>query len=579
MTKITRRLFITLLFVALLSVAHVSATTVYCHNCTDCTNKIQSAELGDTVILTEDIIDHAGTCIDFGGADLITFDGGGHIIDGIDSYSYYGIYLPSYSCNDVVTNCTISDFRHGVYLFTSSHNEVSNITAFSNLGGGICILYSQENEIKDCLLEENKGEDFYFRPNIINDCDTTLINVTGSGGRQIGFYEGLANVSDMEFSALYICNSAGSTFDNITVSGSDTIHNNAIRIYFACDGTLSNVSSTNNMMGIGLMSANGWTIRDSDFSNSHHYNIFVDVGFRNIFENIVSNSSNQCGMYLYHAPENTMRGSMIGTNPIGIRLDTSPDTVIQDSWIVGNYVNGISGGHSEGTLIYNNYFDNTDNVGSYFDGTWNITPILGTNIIGGEWIGGNYWNDYNGEDTDCDGFGEIPYDTLCGIDYLPLVHECNPVFTGMFIRNYGQTLRVHDVFEFLPTCRNETGFDIECGEVLWCSSNTTVGTIDGANLTCLAVGTTNITAFWYDETDTILQPIIEAPECGDVDCDGVVTVNDVTDTYLHVVNPYYQLVSYWASDTDGDEYTTVNDVIEIYLHVVNPSHQLYCTEG
>lgn len=410
------------IIIMIMTTGAAAGEIIDCHNCTDCSQKIQNASMGDTVRLTQDITDCPGTCIDFGGADAITFDGGGHLIDGIDSYSYYGIYLPSYSCNNIVTNITVSDFRHGVYLFTASHNKINNVTSVSNVDSGICVLYSQDTLIEDCILEENKHEDFYFRPCILADCNVVLENVTGSGGRPIGFYNGLANISNMDFSALYICNSMGSTFDNITVSGSDTIHNNAIRIYFACDGILSNVSSTDNMMGIGLMSANGWTIRDSDFSNSHHYNIFVDVGFRNIFENIVSNSSNQCGMYLYHAPENTMRNSIVGHNPIGIRLDTSPDTVIQDSWIVGNYVNGVSGGHSEGTLIYNNYFDNANNVDSYFDGIWNITPTPGTNIIGGSLIAGNYWSDYADIDADGDGLGDEPYDTLCGIDYWPLVH-------------------------------------------------------------------------------------------------------------------------------------------------------------
>ena len=92
---------------------------------------------------------------------------------------------------------------------------------------------------------------------------------------------------------------------------------------------------------------------------------------------------------------------------------------------------------SDNNLIDNNYFDNTNNAYDQGNNTWNITKTPGTNIVGGPWLGGNYWSDYMGEDLDGDRLGDtlLPYNCsgklLYGVgdgipnggDYLPLLHR------------------------------------------------------------------------------------------------------------------------------------------------------------
>ncbi|RLF39269.1 MAG: hypothetical protein DRN21_03825, partial [Thermoplasmata archaeon] len=83
--------------------------------------------------------------------------------------------------------------------------------------------------------------------------------------------------------------------------------------------------------------------------------------------------------------------------------------------------------------IYNNYFNNTHNA--YDDGNniWNISKTPGTNIIGGPYLGGNFWSDYYGVDTDGDELGDtnLPYNCSGNIqnggDYAPLTNNTLPI--------------------------------------------------------------------------------------------------------------------------------------------------------
>ena len=257
----------------------------------------------------------------------------------------------------------------------------------------------------------------------------------------------------------------------INRTGNCQIKNNKISNYIS--GIEIPTQSTLNIVSNNQISdcQEGITVFEGiidNIKNNKISNCENGITFREGDENLLSgNEISNCdsGITYMEGFENTVSGNRISACKSGVNIGNGDATLLENRTLVENNiitenevgisVNGAAGGgytiarniisfnekcgyedYSAGTnLIYDNYFNNTLNIrlGEHSrpetPSSWNITKTPGKNIVGGPYIGGNYWATPEGNgfsqthsDSDADGTFEGPYSlNKIEADYLPLV--------------------------------------------------------------------------------------------------------------------------------------------------------------
>jgi len=263
----------------------------------------------------------------------------------------------------------------GVKLLMTSGNTVVDNTFIDNSLIGIHVVASSGNNISNNYVYRSTYGISSYGIKLEGSDSNYIINNT---------------VSDTSY-GIYLHSSNFATVDNNKVSAQTA------GIYFAysSDGNVRHNMVSDCNIGIELYGGTRNNVFNNTIFGLNSYGIYLVYSTAGeIDSNLVSN--NGWGIYFFDSDNNLVVYNVASYNAYGIYLTSS----------------------STGSSIYkNNFLENTMQVFQHGNSpnTW-YTSAQGKDY-------GNYWSDYLGEDTDGDGVGDSPADSIPHwiVDYYPLM--------------------------------------------------------------------------------------------------------------------------------------------------------------
>ena len=322
--------------------------------------------------------------------------------------------------NCVITDCTITNGQRGIFCSNCNSNIIYYNTISSNDGDGIYLNNSDSNEISYNTINSNSNGIFLFN-SLNNEIDNCVIQSNSKHGL---FLNETCNSNTIINNNISSNSKNGIYFDDHC--NSNTLTNNEIYSNSYSGVRLENSSS--NILGSNSVNANT------------DYGIMI-VGSSNSIHNSTIQNNGEYGVLLFGDDLSNIADNTIHINTKdGIRLQNSTSDIIVRNTISRNqrygvYLNYFSVNNYiyDNKFLYNSY--NARDINS--NNNWYISSTQSTNIVGGSYISGNFWSDYDelsegAVDSNNNGIADSPLSIeISNFDNGALIDTTLPVISSI----------------------------------------------------------------------------------------------------------------------------------------------------
>ncbi|MGC8725773.1 MAG: thermopsin family protease [Thermoplasmata archaeon] len=324
--------------------------------------------------------------------------------------SFIAVQICNVSANMILYNVSVTN---NIYFVSYYYRTLNMGYPFINL----FFVYSSSN-ITLCHLNVQTYS-YYKDNNIISAVMSNNIKVSNNNffipSGDVGVMFAITNVS-------YILNN---TFDYNNPYFSHTYLPQVFLLYSSND-TIYNNNFTKNSIGITDLYGRYNNISSNSFFDDISAIVINNTQKDTIYKNYFL--GNYQGINSTTSEYTLISNNSMYSDQIDIYYIYTNNTYIFNNTLYGSI--GFNFSSSKYNYIYNNMIMAYSNIAYNLLNYWNISEKKGTNIIGGPYIGGNYWASYNCA-NESNGFGVIPFNDFNSIykyDYLPLVHTGVPIF-------------------------------------------------------------------------------------------------------------------------------------------------------